>query len=82
MAISIPLYFLFIPYVIFLAMFGFYSFFNCLQLFKHGVKGTQSEIILFIFLLGVGIILLASITQIGAIDWNQPLLFSLQNGTL
>jgi len=82
MDISIPLYFLFIPYVIFLATFGFYSFFNCLQLSKHGVKSAQSQGILFAFLFGVAMVLLVSITQIGTIDWNQPLVLSLQTGTL
>lgn len=71
MSLSFPLSILFVPYIIFLFIFGFYAFFNLFQLYKHGLKNTETQ------LLGVGFIVLVAVilaaTYLGAqhVNWSE-----------
>ncbi|MFH0928319.1 MAG: hypothetical protein V1821_02480 [bacterium] len=77
MAFSIPLYFLLIPYAIFLGIFMFFAGFNLVHFVKEGIHEAHSTAVLLAFIAIVLFALLATLWFGLQIDWLQTFDFDL-----
>ena len=73
MAFNLPLSLLLIPYGLFVLVFFFYAFFNLFQLYTHGIKGLQTQVLVIAFMVIVAFILSLTYEYGSAIDWASAL---------
>jgi len=79
MVLSLPYYLLFIPYGIFVLVFGFYSFFNLFQLYKYGVNNTHTRIILYGFVALTLMVFVITFLAALNIPWTNTVTFDSGN---
>lgn len=75
--ISFPFAFALIPYGIVLLFFVIFSLINITHLIRYGATTGVSLFMTFIFLVGAAIILFASWSVLGTVNWEQSIVFSL-----
>lgn len=75
--ISIPPYFLLIPYGVVLAVFAFFALANVVSLAKYGARNWVGFLATFVFVCGTAVIGFFTWQALSAVDWTAPLpLFS------
>lgn len=79
MSFALPLSLILIPYAIFLAIFGFFAFFNVMQLLKDGTNEPKTTALVFVFLLTVVAILGATGLAASTVDWTGSVSLNLES---
>lgn len=71
--LSIPPYFLLIPYALFMLGYLFFSVANIVSLSKYGARNAIGLVASFIFVAGTAVIILMTWRSLASIDWFSPI---------
>jgi len=71
--ISLPPYFLLIPYALFLLGYVFFSLANVISLAKYGARNAVGLMASFIFICGTAVIVFMTWQSLIAVDWTAAI---------
>lgn len=67
--ISIPPFFLLVPYALFMLGYLFFAFANVISLTKYGARNAVGLLVSFVFISGTAVIVFLTWRSIGPMDW-------------